>query len=564
MGLSLAKKLQAGINTMDIEERISSLYKLSKEINDPHIRLIFDELFDIIEELLTRNKELTQENQKLRDEINRLKGEQGKPDIKPNKIKRQDISSDKERSRKKKWKKQAKKKDIPIDKEVQCPIDTSTLPPDAKFKYYDSVIQQDIVFERKNTLFKIAVYYSPSKNKTYRAALPPEYNGYHGNGLKSFIVTLHNVCDVTFRKILDFIHSTKIQMSQGALSSILLDNSEWLFQEKQDILRAGLVVSYAQADATASRFFGRNYNTQIICNEYFTSYTTLQNRTRLDILSAFQGLDDRNNLQLIYNEETAHLLDIAKVPVNDKAKLYSMFETHKDPLSLKQFSELVEKEYPELYGKKVTFTKVKEAFAFSFYHSQDEYPIIEYLITDDASEYNNIAILYHALCWVHDARYYKKLMPVVPGHQVIRDDFMKNYWEYYHSLLDYKENPTEKSKEKLYNKFDQIFVPDKKYAQLITCIKRTIQNKEQLLVVLENPDIPLHNNTSELGARQKARKRDISYHTMTPKGLKIQDAWMTIIQTGKKLRINIYSYIKNVVNKSPQSLVDNIYQCANS
>lgn len=548
---------------MDIEERISKLYKLSKGITDPHIRLIFDELFDIIEELLSRNKDLIKENQKLRDEINRLKGEQGKPRIKPNKVQRQDISSEKERSRKKAWNKNAKKKDIPIDAEVHCPIDTSTLPPDAAFKYYDSVIQQDIAFKRKNTLFKIAVYYSPSENKIYRSVLPPAYNGYHGNGLKSFVLTLHTVCDVTSRKILDFIHSTGIEISKGALSSILLDHSEWLLQEKKEILRAGLAVSYAQADATASRVCGINYNTQIICNEYFTSYTTLQNRTRLDVLAAFQGLDNRNNLQLIYNDETIHLLDIAKVPVNDKVKLNAMFETYKGPLTLKQFSELIEREYYELYGKKVTFTKVKEAFAFALYHSQDEYPIIEYLITDDASEYNSIATLYHALCWIHDARYYKKLMPVVPGHQDICADFMKNYWEYYHSLLDYKENPTEKTIETLYNKFDQIFVPDKKYTQLNTCIKRTVKNKEQLLVVLENPDIPIHNNTSELGARQKARKRDISYHTMTQKGLKIEDAWMTIVQTGKKLGIDIYSYIKNVVNKKPRSLAQSIYKCAN-
>jgi hypothetical protein len=51
---------------------------------------------------------------------------------------------------------------------------------------------------------------------------------------------------------------------------------------------------------------------------------------------------------------------------------------------------------------------------------------------------------------------------------------------------------------------------------------------------------------------------------MSQKGLKIQDAWMTIVQTGKKLGIDIYSYIKNAVNNKPRSLAQNIYQCANS
>lgn len=545
---------------MDLETRITSLYDLSEQISDPQIKFIFGELFHIIEELSARNKELEEENQKLGDEINRLKGEKGRPQIKSNKSPRQDFSSEKERSGKKKWKKHAKKKDIPIDNVVRCPIDKSTLPPDAIFKYRDSVIQQDIVFKRKNTLFEIDVYYSPSENKTYRATIAPEYSGYHGNGLKSFALTLYNVCDVTSNKILGLMQNAGIEISAGALSSILLGNNEWLFQEKDDILRAGLDVSYVQADATASRMRGINYHTQIICNDYFTSYTTLKNKSRLAVLAAFQGLSCKDELHLIYNEETRHLLQIAKVPERDRVNLGKMLQSQKDSITLGYFTELIKEELPDLFSKKVVFTKVKEAFAFAFYHSQDEYPIVELLITDDASEYNNIATLIHALCWIHDARYYKKLIPIVKGHQEICADFMEKYWQYYHSLLGYKEQPTKRLKKTLDEKFDLLFVPDKAYAQLNTCIKRTLKNKKQLLAVLKHPQLPLHNNTSELGVRQKVRKRDISYHTMTKKGIAVQDAWMTIVQTAIKLKVNIYAYINKVVkNTIPQSLAQEIY-----
>ncbi|WP_156033440.1 hypothetical protein [Candidatus Magnetobacterium casense] len=59
-------------------------------------------LYNLIEDISSTNRDLQVENQKLRDEINRLKGEQGKPDVKPknngNKEGNNDISSEKERN----------------------------------------------------------------------------------------------------------------------------------------------------------------------------------------------------------------------------------------------------------------------------------------------------------------------------------------------------------------------------------------------------------------------------------------------------------------------------------
>ena len=53
-------------------------------------------LMNLVENLHAKVQEQAEEMQRLRDENNRLKGEQGKPDIKPNKPARH-LSSEKER-----------------------------------------------------------------------------------------------------------------------------------------------------------------------------------------------------------------------------------------------------------------------------------------------------------------------------------------------------------------------------------------------------------------------------------------------------------------------------------
>jgi hypothetical protein len=54
------------------------------------------------------------------------------------------------------------------------------------------------------------------------------------------------------------------------------------------------------------------------------------------------------------------------------------------------------------------------------------------------------------------------------------------------------------------------------------------------------PEIPLHNNAVELAARAKVRKRDVSLQTVTDKGTKANDIFMTIVQKAKKMGVSAY------------------------
>ena len=70
-----------------------------------------------------------------------------------------------------------------------------------------------------------------------------------------------------------------------------------------------------------------------------------------------------------------------------------------------------------------------------------------------------------------------------------------------------------------------------------------------MLIVLDHPEIPLHNNPAELGARTRVRKRVVSFGTRTVCGTKAWDTFMTLVATAKKLGVSFYAYVFDRVSE---------------
>src|SRR5205085_3281956 len=93
--------------------------------------------------------------------------------------------------------------------------------------------------------------------------------------------------------------------------------------------------------------------------------------------------------------------------------------------------------------------------------------------------------------------------------------------------------------------FAALFGTPTGYAQLDHRAALTLAKKDHLLVVLQHPEIPLHNNPAELGARQRVRKRDVSLAARTQEGIAAWDTFQTLVETAKKLGINITAYLRD-------------------
>ena len=92
--------------------------------------------------------------------------------------------------------------------------------------------------------------------------------------------------------------------------------------------------------------------------------------------------------------------------------------------------------------------------------------------------------------------------PSLNYHKSVLDMFLTEIWKFYELLAQYKETPTEMMKLYLQEKFDLIFSMVTGYETLDKRIAMTKKKKEELLLVLDYPNVPLHNNLAEIAVRE--------------------------------------------------------------
>ena len=444
---------------------------------------------------------------------------------------------------KKKRQREAKLPKVKIDRVVMCRLDKNGLPDDLEHRGYEDVVVQNIIITTDNVIYRREAFYSPSQHKKYLGALPEEVQGQgeFGTGVRALIPILKTECNMSEKRILGFFQNFGLQISASYISRQWTTGYDIFHQEKHDLYRSGIAVSdFVQIDDTSARVNGTNQYCQIVCSPFFTAYFTTENKDRLSILDVLTDFTPRH---YIYNQQANDLLDTFKLA--DKARDVIAAKLPSDTvLSENEFSA----ELDALKGLGIRQkAHLTEACAIAYYRQQAEFPVIETLLADNAPQFK-LLTEHLALCWIHDARHYNKLCPIVPAHQLSLCVFKDRYWRYYTELLKYKKEPTPEKKELLDKEFDQIFSTLTGYEDLDDRIAKTQANKTELLQVLDIPQLPLHNNDAELGARVQARVRDVSYQTRSEEGTKIKDTFMTINQTLKKLGESFYDFVYDRVS----------------
>jgi hypothetical protein len=522
-------------------------------IADEQTRELVRRLLNLLEDVRADLRAAQAEIQRLRNEINRLKGEQGQPAIKPNTPQPppKDLSSEQERRTPKAWSKGRKTDRIPIDREQVVAVALADLPPDAVFKGYEDVVVQDVLFRTDNVLFRKEKFYSPSQHTTYVASLPPGYRGQFGPGIKSLALVLYFGAQMSEPKVAELLRSVGVQISDGQVSNLLIKGQAPFHAEKEALYQAGLASSpWQHLDDTSTRVNGQNGYCHIVCNPLYTAYFTTAAKDRLTIIDVLTNHRPRRflvNAEALGFMEACGLSAVRRQQVEqlpsgtivDEATMQALLETYLPGLGPQQRKWIL------------------DATAVAAYHADGEFPVVRLLVCDDAPQFTLVTEEL-ALCWVHEGRHYKKLMPSIPYHQALLEAFVQRFWTYYDQLLAYREQPTPEEATRLTEEFATLFATVTGYQALDERIAKTRAKQSCLLMVLAHPEISLHNNPAELGARARVRKRDVSFGPRTHEGARAWDTFMTLAATATKLGVSFYHYIQDRISGTSQmpSLAD--------
>jgi hypothetical protein len=512
-------------------------------IADEGVRQVFIYLMNVVETQQATIEKQAEEIQHLHEEINRLKGEQGKPKIRANKP-APDQSSEKERRESKPHHKDNKQAQIRIDRVEVVKVDQERLPPDAQFKGYEEVIVQDVEFRTENIKFCKEKYYSSSHRQTYLADLPAGYQGQFGPGVKAWVLALYYAGGMSEPKILELLETVGMHISAGQISAFLIKDQEPFHRESAAVVRAGLASSpWHHLDSTGTRVNGKNEHCHVLCNPFYTAYCTLPSKDRLSLLRVLMG---GTELAFRVNELALTLLPQLGVAQKWCKKLTKLLP-HDQDWNEAKLDALLDEHWPKL-GEQLR-KLIKDGLAIAAYRTQTAFPVVELLVCDDAPQFNWLTVQL-ALCWIHEFRHYKKLIPHLPFHRQLLESFKESFWKLYRKLVAYRHHPNQEEADSLRGEFEQLFEQTTGYQQLDERFALTLAKKEQLLVMLIHPEILLHNNPAELGARQRVRRRDVSLQARTSEGIRAWDTFQTLVSTAKKLEVNIYHYLHDRLAQS--------------
>ena len=525
-------------------------------IQDERARECIRLLLNLIESLTADLRKAQAEILYLREQLNRRKGggdKSGQP--KADSGRAQSQSSEKERSETKERIRRSKLERVGIDRVEVLKLDRASLPADAQFKGYEDVVVQELRIVTDNVKFRKEKYYSPSTGKTYLAPLPAGYRGEFGPNLKSLSLLFSHLCNMTEPKIAALLDNFGIAISSGQISAWLTGAYSGIQEEKRAIVEAGLASSpWQHMDDTGTRVDGENHHCQILCNPWYGAYFTTPRKDRLTILEVL-----RNGRPPMFRINAEALDLLRRFGVSQRvAEQVGQLRFHQD-WSEEEFARRLAEQIPDLSEE--PRRRTMEAATLAAYHAESGH--VRLLVCDDAKQFKLVADEL-ALCWIHDGRHYQSMTPCVPQHREQLEAFRKGYWDFYKQLLAYRQDPAPQPAAQLREQFDELFSTVTGYDELDQRIARTKAAKTYLLMVLDHPEVPLHNNAAELDARTRVRKRVVSYGPRSLAGARSWDAMETVLSTARKLGVNFFQYIRDRVSGAMQmpALADLIKQRA--
>lgn len=482
--------------------------------------------------LREENHRLREENQVLRDEVARLKNQKPKPSIRPSRLHE---GEDEKRGAKGGGQERTRPK---VDKTVV--VKAENVPEGSRFKGYSDFTVQELVIQTETTLYRVEKWLTPEgKLVTGQLPVPLPQDGpgdHFGPTLRCFVLYQYYHAQVTEPLILEQLHEWKVQISLGELHRLITEGKEQFHQEKDEILRVGLrVSSHIHVDDTGARHQGHNGYCTHIGNELFAWFQSTESKSRINFLELLRA----GHTDYVLSGEALKYMAAQKLPKESLTKLGAAAD--------QTFADQEQWQAALTSWGLTQERHVRIATEGALLGSVLEHGVNPQLaiVSDDAGQFN---VLCHALCWIHAERVLAKLVGFNDSQRQALEEVRSAVWQLYQDLKSYKANPTAQAKQALEDRFDALCATKTCFASLNLALKRTARNKRELLLVLERPDLPLHNNLSEGDIREYVKRRKVSGGTRSDDGRRCRDTFASLKKTCRKLGISFWSYLKDRIS----------------
>jgi hypothetical protein len=477
--------------------------------------------------------------QELRDEIARLKGQKPKPKIKPSALEKDSAKREKRNTDAKRpgsaKREKTKKLEIHHTEIIAAP----NVPPGSKRNGFEDFMVQGLLFQVNNTLYRRERWVTP-QGTCIVAPLPEHLKGLGSHfdaPLQSFILSQYYHCHVTQPLIHEQLRDLGVDISSGQVNRIITENKDRFHAEKDEILRVGLAISqYINVDDTGARHRGKNGYCTHIGNEWFAWFESTHSKSRINFLRLLRA----GRTDYVLSRDAIAYMDMLNLPQKQFKRLERLGKT--------VFQD--ERSWKEALGS-VGVTKPKHvriateaALLGSIIDNGITNPDLV-IISDDAGQFD---VLLHGLCWIHAERSIRKLTGFNHAQREALERTRDRIWNYYRDLKEYKQGPDPEKKAALDKRFDKIFRAQTCFDALNEALARICKNKPELLLVLDRPDIPLHNNLSETDIREYVKKRKISGSTRSDLGRRCRDTFASLKKTCRKLGVGFWQYLNDRVS----------------
>jgi Transposase IS66 family len=513
-----------------------------ERMTPPELVGLVRRLLGEVERLRAENEKLSAalagqrvENQTLKDEIARLKHLPPRPPQKPSGMEK---ATEREEDAAKRDEDGASKRrrgpgvsKLSIDRTETLSVEA---PAGSRPKGFEEIIVQDLKLKAETTRYRRERWETPD-GKRLIAPLPAGIVGGCGPHLIRLVLMLYFQGQMTCERIVALLTGLGLAISKRQVVRILAAKLEGFRAEDEEVLRAGLAgAPFITVDDTGARHAGKGCFTTHIGSDRFAAFRTGPGKSRLAFLSRLLG----GAARYVINAAAIAYMRGANLPQEVIDKLaghasltFGAREPWMEHLRALGVADL-----------KVTPDPVRAASEAALWGAIEAEGLLgqAVIVSDDAGQFR---LGLHALCWVHAERLVHKLVPANDKQSNAIRVVRRMIWWLYRRLKQYKRDPSPQQASLLRSQFDRIFKRRTGYATLDHLLKRLLGRKDELLRVLERPEIPLNTNASENDIRAFVTKRKISGGTVSEKGRQARDVMLGLAKTCMKLKIPFFDYL---------------------